>query len=68
MQLFYNEFITETSKEIKFDKEESRHIFKVLRKQEGSILNLTNGKGLFFKVTLIHSNLKNCMPIGRSRR
>ena len=61
MQLFYNEFITETSKEIKFDKEESRHIFKVLRKQEGSILNLTNGKGLFFKVTLIHSNLKNCM-------
>jgi len=61
MQLFYNKFITETSKEIKFDKEESRHIFKVLRKQEGSILNLTNGKGLFFKVTLIHSNLKNCM-------
>ena len=61
MQLFYNEFINETSKEIKFDKEESRHIFKVLRKQEGSILNLTNGKGLFFKVTLIHSNLKNCM-------
>ena len=61
MQLFYNQFITETSKEIKFDKEESRHIFKVLRKQEGSILNLTNGKGLFFKVTLIHSNIKNCM-------
>ena len=61
MQLFYNKFITETSKEIKFDKEESRHIFKVLREQEGSILNLTNGMGLFFKVTLIQSNLKNCM-------
>ena len=61
MQLFYNKFITETSKEIKFDKEESRHIFKVLRKQEGSILNLTNGKGFFFKARLIQSNLKNCM-------
>jgi len=61
MQLFYNKFITETSKEIRFDKEESRHIFKVLRKQEGSILNLTNGKGFFFKARLIQSNLKNCM-------
>ena len=61
MQLFYNKFITETSKEIRFNKEESRHIFKVLRKQEGSILNLTNGKGFFFKARLIQSNLKNCM-------
>lgn len=61
MQLFYNKFITETSKEIKFDKEESKHIFKVLRKQEGSILNLTNGKGFFFKARLIQSNLKNCI-------
>ncbi|MFT4801219.1 MAG: 16S rRNA (uracil1498-N3)-methyltransferase [Flavobacteriaceae bacterium] len=61
MQLFYNPTITKDSKEIIFDKEESRHIFKVLRKQEGSILNLTNGKGLFFKVTLIQSDLKNCI-------
>tara|TARA_B100000809_G_scaffold88076_1_gene86468 strand:- start:4206 stop:4919 length:714 start_codon:yes stop_codon:yes gene_type:complete len=61
MQLFYNPTITQDSKEIIFDKEESRHIFKVLRKQEGSILNLTNGKGLFFEVTLIQSNLKNCI-------
>ena len=48
-------------KEIKFDKQESKHIFKVLRKQEGSVLNLTNGKGFFFKVRLIQSNLKNCV-------
>jgi 16S rRNA (uracil1498-N3)-methyltransferase len=61
MQLFYNPTITKDSKEIIFNKEESRHIFKVLRKQEGSILNLTNGKGLFFEVTLIQSNLKNCL-------
>ena len=48
MQLFYNPTITKDSKEIKFDKQESKHIFKVLRKQEGSVLNLTNGKGFFF--------------------
>jgi 16S rRNA (uracil1498-N3)-methyltransferase len=61
MQLFYNPTITKDSKEIKFDKQESKHIFKVLRKQEGSVLNLTNGKGFFFKVRLIQSNLKNCV-------
>ena len=61
MQLFYNPTISETSKEILFDKDESRHIFKVLRKQEGAILNLTNGKGFFFKVELLQSNLKHCI-------
>ena len=61
MQLFYNQFITESSREIIFDKEESRHIFKVLRKKEGSILNLTNGKGFFFKVELLQSNPKHCI-------
>ena len=61
MQLFYNPTISETSKEILFDKEESRHIFKVLRKQEGAILNLTNGKGFFFKVELLQSNPKHCI-------
>lgn len=61
MQLFYNPIITHISKEIIFDKEESRHINKVLRKQEGAILNLTNGKGLFFKVELLQSNPKHCI-------
>ncbi len=61
MQLFYNPLITETSKEIIFDKEESRHINKVLRKQEGAILNLTNGKGSFFKVKLLQSSPKRCI-------
>ncbi len=49
MQLFYQSTITENSKEVIFDKDESRHIVKVLRKLEGDILNLTNGKGYFFK-------------------
>ncbi len=60
MQLFYNLDITEDSKEILFNKEESRHIFKVLRKKEGDQLMLTNGKGFFFKVELLQSNPKQC--------
>jgi len=60
MQLFYNPDISETSKEIIFDKEESKHIFKVLRKQEGDFLNLTNGKGLFFEVELSLTSPKHC--------
>jgi len=61
MQLFYNPTIVESSKDILFDKEESRHIFKVLRKKEGDILTLTNGKGLFFKVKLLQTSLKHCI-------
>lgn len=61
MQLFYNPTISETSKEVIFDKEESRHINKVLRKTEGDILNLTNGKGYFFEAKLSSTNPKQCI-------
>jgi 16S rRNA (uracil1498-N3)-methyltransferase len=52
MQLFYHPGITETSKEIIFNKDESRHIAKVLRKLPGDTLQITNGKGYFFKAGL----------------
>ncbi len=45
MQLFYNPNITETTDQFSFNKEESKHITKVLRKKEGDILHITNGKG-----------------------
>ncbi len=61
MQLFYNSQISESSKDIVFDKEESKHISKVLRKQEGDLLSLTNGKGLFFDVELILASPKHCL-------
>ena len=60
MQLFYNSEITEQSKEIKFNKEESRHIVKVLRKKEGDILHITNGKDFLFKVEIIFVSDKKC--------
>lgn len=60
MQLFYNPDISELSHEIIFDKDESRHISKVLRKKEGDILKITNGRGLFFESEIISATQKQC--------
>jgi len=60
MQLFYAPDLTESSKEYQFDKEESRHIHKVLRKTTGDILHITNGKGWIFEAKIIASDAKNC--------
>lgn len=58
MQLFYNPNIDETTETFSFDKEESRHIIKVLRKKDADILHVTNGLGLLFetKITLASDN------------
>ncbi|MFK5890642.1 MAG: 16S rRNA (uracil(1498)-N(3))-methyltransferase [Flavobacteriaceae bacterium] len=60
MQLFYNKSLTVNDKLLTFDKVESRHIVKVLRKKEGVILNITNGRGLLFKGEIIDANEKHC--------
>ncbi|EJL65767.1 16S rRNA (uracil(1498)-N(3))-methyltransferase [Flavobacterium sp. CF136] len=58
MQLFYNPDIDETTESFSFDKEESRHIIKVLRKKDSDILHVTNGLGFLFetKITLASDN------------
>lgn len=48
MNLFYNQHIKETDDQILFDKEESRHITKVLRKKIGDQVYSTNGNGAMF--------------------
>ena len=53
MQLFYNPALTNNSEYFTFDREESKHIVKVLRKQEGDTLFVTNGLGYIFKVEII---------------
>lgn len=53
MQLFYNPTITEDTKSFVFDKEESKHIIKVMRKKQGDILFVTNGLGFLFKTEII---------------
>ena len=45
MQLFYNSEITTSLTSFQFDKEESKHMIKVLRKKEGDTIFITNGKG-----------------------
>ena len=52
MQLFYNPTISYTQSSFVFDKEESKHIIKVLRKKESDILFVTNGLGFLFKTEI----------------
>jgi len=60
MQLFYNNQITKNDKHFTFDKNESRHIVKVLRKKIGDQLFITNGKGELFTAELVIADDKNC--------
>ncbi|WCM42818.1 16S rRNA (uracil(1498)-N(3))-methyltransferase [Flavobacterium sp. CBA20B-1] len=61
MQLFYAPNIDNDTNEFTFDKEESKHIVKVLRKLEGSILHITNGKGFLFVCEIILASEKKCV-------
>jgi 16S rRNA (uracil1498-N3)-methyltransferase len=61
MQLFYNPNISKLEKEVTFDKEESRHIVKVLRMKDGDTFKITNGKGSFFSAEMINANPKGCL-------
>ena len=61
MQLFYNPSIDKKTHEITFDKIESRHVVKVLRKKEGDHIYLTNGKGDLFHCKISVANDKKCL-------
>lgn len=61
MQLFYNPNITETTEAFSFNKEESRHIVKVLRKNIGDVLNITNGNGWLFTAEITIPDIKKCV-------
>lgn len=60
MQLFYNPTINETQDFFVFDKEESKHIIKVLRKKESDILHVTNGLGFLFKTEITIASDNKC--------
>jgi len=60
MQLFYTSDINTESETYFFDKEESKHIVKVLRKKEGDILYVTNGLGFLFKTEITLASEKKC--------
>ena len=60
MQLFYNPNINNTETSFVFDKEESKHIIKVLRKKESDILFVTNGLGYLFKTEIALASDSKC--------
>ena len=60
MQLFYLPNLFENDKIAEFDKEESKHIFKVLRKNVGDKLNITNGLNFFFKASITSISKNHC--------
>ena len=60
MQLFYNPSLDNSFKQFNFSQEESKHIVKVLRKKEGDILKITNGRGYQFEAKILDANYKKC--------
>lgn len=61
MQLFYNPDINELTTEFSFNKEESGHITKVLRKNTGDTLHITNGHGWLFTAEILIADIKKCV-------
>ena len=60
MQLFYNSDIKQGDVTFFFDKEESKHIVKVLRKKENDKIFITNGLGYLFESEIILASEKKC--------
>ena len=58
MRLFYNKDLTEDDSRLIIEREESRHIVRVLRKKVGDTIYVTNGKGVLFttKIDVINKN------------
>lgn len=61
MQLFYDSSISKDTTSHTFTREESKHIVKVLRKKEGDLLNITNGKGWLFQVEISLATPNKCI-------
>lgn len=60
MQLFYNPTLDSSFKQFFFSAEESKHIVSVLRKTEGDVLHITNGRGYLFEAEILIADPKKC--------
>ena len=58
MRLFYNKDLLEDDSRLIIEREESRHIVRVLRRKVGDTIYVTNGKGILFttKIDVINKN------------
>jgi len=57
MQLFYAPDIREIAE---LPEDEARHAIRVLRLTEGDTIELTDGKGFFYKAVITHAHPKHC--------
>jgi 16S rRNA (uracil1498-N3)-methyltransferase len=60
MQLFYSPNIKETDTTFQFNKEESKHIVKVLRKRAKDHLFITDGEGMLYEGEIVTDDFKKC--------
>ena len=60
MQLFYTAELTPETISLSLNKEESRHLTKVLRKKEGDQVQFTDGKGYAYEMELTLATTYKC--------
>lgn len=60
MQLFYSENLISENQLVSLDAQESLHISKVLRKQVGDTIFVSNGKGDLFETIITSLNKRSC--------
>lgn len=60
MRLFYDEHIEPSAHEHTLNEEESKHIIRVLRMENGDKIGLLNGKGGFFTCEITDAHPKRC--------
>lgn len=60
MQLFYNSLLDKDSSTFTLDREESKHVFKVLRKKIGDTISITDGRGNLYNGTINHITSNRC--------
>ena len=58
MQVFYQPDIPTGAHHL--ETEESRHCIKVLRKQSGDIIHITDGKGVFYTANIVKADPRQC--------
>ena len=58
MRLFYNKDLSQDDSKVIINRDESKHIVKVLRKKVGDTIYIANGKGILFttKIDIINKN------------
>ncbi|MFP4090128.1 MAG: 16S rRNA (uracil(1498)-N(3))-methyltransferase [Cyclobacteriaceae bacterium] len=58
MTIFYQPEVQQGIHEL--DQEESRHCVKVLRKQEGDMIQIADGRGYFYQARITFANARQC--------